>query len=448
MIYLALATVGFIVNWILLRRRVLEYAVVASLIYLVSFVFVQSFDILYVEYAIFFVIPHIKDFRRIPALYFGFIVYIFAELVIGIFYGSPISVFAVFLTRFFPLVFIALINKDGEIATRWNNEYEQKLLRLIVVCELILSVVLVFKGNRGDIFVVSHQPVGANLSLVGVLLAMDISLKNGRERERHRLENILYLLIFVAFAMISGIRGYIIIILPCAFYSIISYVFGESKRKIGLIFTVALLIGILSVSYVTSGRLATIIANIDTSVGYREIENQFFYQTFKDASPFRWIFGYGVGARGERIGSGVLIYALARGSAYYTNHLSNGAVLLNFWLTVIKDMGIVGLVIYITMYCKIIPRRTPETKDRRIGWILYAILYAFMLFYRTSCTNGLIELYAFTLIMNNQIFMVGGVQLRALILLLSVLFILNKYWRLRRFSADYRPARLPKGGIA
>ena len=211
-------------------------------------------------------------------------------------------------------------------------------------------------------------------------------------------------MIFVAFAMISGIRGYIVIILPCAFYSIINYVFGESKRKIGLIFTVALLIGILSISYVTSGKLATIIANIDTSIGYREIENQFFLQTLKDANPVRWIFGYGVGARGERIGSGLLISALARGSTYYSNHLSNKAVLLNFWLTVIKDMGIVGLVIYITMYCKMIPRKSSEIKDRRIGWVLYAVLYAFMLLYRTSCTNGLIELYAFTLVMNNQVF--------------------------------------------
>ena len=213
MIYLALATVGFIVNWILLRRRVLEYAVVASLIYLVTFVFVQSFDILYVEYAFFFIVPHIKDFRRMPALYFAFIIYILLELVIGIMREPITSVAADFLTRFFPFIFISLIRKDGEFKTRVSEEYEQKLLKLIVICELIVSVVLVFKGNRGDIFVVSHQPVGANLSLVGTFLAMDIALKPGVERERHRFENMLYLLIFAAFAMISGIRGYIIIIL-------------------------------------------------------------------------------------------------------------------------------------------------------------------------------------------------------------------------------------------
>lgn len=408
MIYLALATVGFIVNWILLRRKVLEYAVVASLIYLVSFVFVQSFDILYVEYAFFFIVPHLKDFRRMPVLYFTFIIYILAELVIGIIREPVFSVLAVFLTRFFPLIFISLINKEGEIVTQRNDEYEQKLLRLIVACELILSVVLVFKGNRGDIFVVSHQPVGANLSLVGTFLAMDIALKPGVERERHRFENMLYLLLFTAFAMISGIRGYIIIVVPCMFYSIIAYIFVErTRRRVGLIFTVILAVGILSISYVTSGRLAAVIANIDTSVGYREIENEFFLQTFKQASPVRWIFGYGVGARGERIGSGSLIYALARGSAYYTNHLSNGSVLLNFWLTTVKDMGIIGLMIFLTIYSRIIPRGSVETIDRKVGWVLYAVLYAFMLLYRTSCTNGLIELYVFTVVMNNPLF-IGG----------------------------------------
>ncbi len=409
MTYLAIATVGFILNWLFLRKRVLEYAVIASLIYLVTFVFVQSFDILYVEYAFFFIVPHIKDFRRMPARFFAFVIYILAELVIGIMREPITSVAAVFLTRFFPLIFISLINKDGVITTCGAEEYEQKLLRLIVGCELILSVVLFFRGNRGDIFVVSHQPVGANLSLVGTFLAMDIALKPGIEREKHRFENMLYLLLFTAFAMISGIRGYIITIIPCVFYSIIAYIFVErSRRRAGLVFTVIIAVGILSISYFTSGRLATIIANIDTSVGYRDIENQFFLQTLRNANPLRWMFGYGIGARGERIGSGSLIYALARGSTYYTNHLSNGAVLLNFWLSVVKDMGIIGLIIYLTMYFKMIPRSSSETKDRRVGWILYAVLYAFMLLYRNSCTNGLIELYMFTLVMNNPIFVGEG----------------------------------------
>ena len=66
-----LATVGFIVYWLFLRR-VFEYVVVASLVYLVTFVFVHSFDILYVEYAVFFVIPHLKDFRKMLTFYFAF----------------------------------------------------------------------------------------------------------------------------------------------------------------------------------------------------------------------------------------------------------------------------------------------------------------------------------------------------------------------------------------
>ena len=402
MTYLVFATVAFLLNWALLRKRVLYYTVVASFIYLATFVFVQSFDILYVEYAFFIIIPHIKSFRKIPRLFFVFILYIFVELIIGLAYEPIASVAAVFLTRFFPLVFISFIRNNEENALSINDEYEQKTLRLIVVCELILSVLLFFKGNRGDIFIVSHQPVGANLSLVGVFLVTDIASNHEVERERHKWENVLYSILFSSFALISGIRGYIIIIIPCAFYAIICYIFGEKKRKAGLLITIIIAIWILSISYVTSGRLATIIANIDTSVGYRKIENEFFLQTIMNANPIRWVFGYGIGARGERIGSDALIDALAKGSAYYTNLLTHGAVLLNFWLTVIKDMGIIGLFIYITMYCKMIPPAANETKNRRTGWLLYAVLYAFMLLYRTSCTNGLIELYVFSVVMNNQ----------------------------------------------
>ncbi len=405
MIYLFVATIGFILNFIFLKKRVLEYVIVASLIYLISFVFIQSFDILFVEYAFFFVIPHIKDFRRITYLYFIFLIYIFIELFIGFLNEPFTSVAATFLTRYFPFVFIALIDKKITIVTRWNDEYEQKLLRLIVVCELIISLVLVFKGNRGNIFVVSHQPVGANLSLIGTFLALDISLKPGTERERHRVENIFYLLVFASFAMISGIRGYIVIIIPCVFYAIIAYIFVEkNRRRVGLILTSLLTVGILLISYFTSGKLANFIANIDTSVGYRKLENELFIQSIKTANPFRWIFGYGVGARGERFGSQSLISALSQGSLYYSNHLTNAAILLNFWMTIVKDMGLIGLAIYLVMYFNIIPRGKAEIKDRRVGWILYAVLYAFMLLYRTSCTNGLVELYVFTMIMNNPMF--------------------------------------------
>ena len=405
MTYLIIATIGFIINLILLKKRVLEYAIMASLIYLISFIFVQSFDILFVEYAFFFVIPHIKDFRRINYLYFFFLIYIFIELIIGLLNEPTVSVAATFLTRFFPLVFIVLIDKKGSIVARWNDEYEQKLLRLIVVCELIVSFVLIFKGNRGNIFVVSHQPVGANLSLIGAFLALDISLKSGSERERHRIENILYLILFSVFATISGIRGYIVIIIPCSFYAIISYVFIQRKRRrIGLFLTALLTCSILLISYFTSGKLANFIANIDTSVGYRKLENELFVQSIKQANPLRWIFGYGIAARGERFGSESLISTLARGSSYYTNHLTNAAILLNFWLTIFKDLGIIGLVMYLVMYSNIIPRRSSESKDRRVGWALYAILYAFMLLYRNSCTNGLIELYVFAMIMNNSLF--------------------------------------------
>ena len=405
MTYLIIATIGFIINLIFLKKRVLEYAILASLIYLVSFIFIQSFDILFVEYAFFFVIPHIKDFRRINILYFIFLIYIFIELVIGFIYEPAVSVAATFLTRFFPFIFIALIDKKGSIIARWNDEYEQKLLRLIVFCDLLVSFVLLFKGNRGNIFVVSHQPVGANLSLIGAFLALDISLKPGSERERHRIENIIYLIIFAVFAMISGIRGYIVIIIPCSFYAIIAYVFVQrNRRRVGLFLTALLTCSILLISYFTSGKIASFIANIDTSVGYRKLENELFIQSIKQANPLRWIFGYGIGARGERFGSESLISTLARGSVYYTNHLTNAAILLNFWLTVVKDMGILGLIVYLVMYSNIVPRRTSESKDRRVGWILYAILYAFMLLYRTSCTNGLVELYMFTMIMNNPLF--------------------------------------------
>ena len=70
-------------------------------------------------------------------------------------------------------------------------------------------------------------------------------------------------------------------------------------------------------------------------------------------------------------------------------------------------MGIIGLMIFLTIYSRIIPRGSVETKDRKVGWVLYAVLYAFMLLYRTSCTNGLIELYVFTVVINNPLF-IGG----------------------------------------
>ena len=398
MTYLLLSTIGFITNWICLRKRRLEYAIVASFIYLFAFVYIQSFDILFIIYLFFIFVIHIKDFRKRHAMYFA------AEFGLGLLNGNYRSIIATFLTRYFPLIFAALIDKKKSILSKWDDEYEQRILRLIVLCEVIISALLIIKGGNEEIFVVSHQPVGANLSLVGSFIAMDISLKPGNQKLAHKIENIVYLGLFSLLALISGIRGYIIIIIPCAFYSFISYVFGESKRAFGLILAIAMSVWIIMISFLADGRLANMLISLDTSTGYRKIENRYILEALSNANPIRWIVGYGIGATGRRIGSDALIGFYAGQSVFYTHHLTYGSVLLNFWLSVFKDMGLVGLVIMAKMFFGLIPKRTIGNRSRRVGWILYLVLYAFMLLFRTSCTNSLIELYTCSLIMNNPVF--------------------------------------------
>lgn len=412
MIYLIIAAICFSINWLLLRKTVLEYSIVASLIYLVLFIFVQSFDVLYVEYVFFFILPHLKDFRKMSKLNFVFLIYILFELVIGIVLEPFTSVSATFLTRFLPLVFVTGVDKHKIVNPKNKDDYEQRLLRLVVASELVLSAFLWIKRTNGDFFVVSHQPVGANLSLVGVFLSMDIALNKREGRDLHRLENIVYSFLFVILAMISGIRGYIVIIIPCAFYSIINYLFKGRRRKTWMIITGLMAVAILSLSHILSGSLASVVSGLDTSVGYRDLENKFLLQTLKEASPVKWLFGYGVAARGNRIGSAGLITVLAQGSQFYTKHLGEGAIVLNFWLTIVKDMGLIGLIIYLSMYIRLIPIGFKSNTDRRNGWILYALLYGFMLLYRTSCTNGLVELYIFAYVMNNRAFEIdeGGFE--------------------------------------
>lgn len=405
MIYLLFATIFFVANWIFLRKKVMEYSIVATFIYLVAFVFIQSFDILYVEYVFFFILPHIKDFRKISVLHFAFLAYILFECVIGIIYEPINSVFATFLTRFFPLLFISLINTEKPVLSFPKKDYEQKLIRLIVLLECFLSVLLFVKGTPGDVFVVSHQPVGGNLSIIGIFLILNSALQSQKELKNHRVENIFYIFLLTIITLISGIRGYIIIVLPCAFYAVIAYLFDKpKKRKLGLALSIFLSLGILVFSFLIDGRMITFLSGIDTSVGYREIEAAFFFHSLKSMDPIRWFLGFGIGTKGARIGSWTLIYALSRGSLFYVNHLSNGAVLLNFWLTLLKDMGLIGFAIYLYLYVHMIPKRSSRPTPQRSGWILYAVLYAFMLLYRTSCTNSLIELYLFVMVMCNPLF--------------------------------------------
>lgn len=397
-LYLGIACLAFMLNYHYLKTRILEYEITASIIYLLAFIFIKSFDVIYVIYALFFAAPLIRQFRYIKRTTLLCFAYIAFELLAGAISNPLYSVAAVFLTRLFVIPFTIQTSANPIKQAKEKDDSEQSVLRMVMVGDVLVACVLVIV-QKADYFVVEHQPVGANLSLVSVLLLLDISLKEENVSQRNRVENIIYCLVVSSFAVFSGIRGYILVVIPCATLATINYISHKGKRTYAFAIATLFACLIVALSLVQVGPLAQFFSKVDMSIGYRTLENEFLLKAMAGSNPVRWVVGYGVGAQGYLIGSEGLIRSLSTSQFHY-QHLKYGVALLNYWLTILKDLGLAGLVMYVGWYIKMIGI-TGVNRERKAGRIFYAILYAIMLTYRTSCTNGLIELFTLSFIANN-----------------------------------------------
>ena len=393
MTYVIISGLSFFAVFVLLTRGILQkldYEVIIAGIHLLFFVFIREFTFELVLYLFFALLPFIRKLKKLNRWVFITLVYILFQVVRGLmrsFYPT-ISTFCV---MYFAVLFICMVDFSNEKTV--DDSVLMKLVRTISVLEILIFVVLLrFRGREATSFlVVNHQPVGGNLSIVGILLVLLIAQGENRRLSMNCLPHIV---LYVALALECSIRGYQLIVFPFAVISVYKIITKKYSVSVGILasslFGLIVILIAVALGITTPGSLMN---KLDTNIGYRVAENRFAVKAMIHANPLRLLFGYGLFSTGKQIGSETIARSVSR-SIYHIRHVLEDGRYLNLWIDIFKDCGIVGLVLMARLYFwirkKYQQRCMGKTQFKTL--MSFCLLYAILLAFRNSCTCGMLEL--------------------------------------------------------
>ena len=228
MVSFGAAGIALLMNLIFFSKKTLIYEVIAAAIHLMAFIFIKEFTLETVMYLVFAVVPFILRQWRVKGWCLLALFFISFQLIHGMMRNfCPAS--SSFFVMYYAIIAVGICNMS---TNRIINEYNfLGILRLISFLEVIISVLL-YLTNRStghSWLVVNHQPVGTNLSVVGILLVLLIMLGNVQNLKRRAL---LHMILYVFLALWSSIRGYQIIVFPLAAFSVYSFLRADIRKQL------------------------------------------------------------------------------------------------------------------------------------------------------------------------------------------------------------------------
>lgn len=395
MLIIALATLMFLVLlfW-RAKRDILEYEVLCLIVYLTAFLFLQEFGALIVVYEVFAVIPFAVRFR-LGGKEFVFLMLVALWGLASVPRVGLVSFAEIFFTRYFFLIAVLLLLGCSSNAVVWGTCNVNKAFWEAVVAEaLFVGYLLLTNRASADVFVVSHQPLVGNMSICAVLLAA--RLIHDRSSSGKAVPGSVSIAMRVLFCMAvcvaSGIRGYIILVVPMGLYLLYALVGNKRVRIVFALSSVAIAAMFLcAYSAFGEGGVRGLVTDIDTSIGYRENENQFFVEALLAGDVVDALFGHGIGVTGGEVSLYAVHFAAV--SPFVELHLLETNTLLNIWELYVLNVGLVGVgAVCVVLYCLIRQvYRNVSDQTFRCMVVLYVAAYAVMLAFRNSVSCGVPE---------------------------------------------------------
>ena len=385
------------------NKDLIEYEILCLAVYLSGFIVVQEFNLILVIYEIFSIAPFIFK-CRIQGIYAVFLAAVIVWTGVSIVLYGAAGFAEVFFTRYFFLVAIVLVLscQKTQFNTRFNANrafWEVALFDLLFACILLAS-----NQESDSVFVVNHQPVVGNMSICGLLIAGYLIYAKHRKlfntsEEPQTVPIVLRIILCIILCIASGIRGYIIIAIPLGVFLLISLANSQRGRRATALVSIASLLTLLTIYMISTGStLMDLLTNLETGIGYRSSENEYFINVLKDGNLANLLFGYGIGSSGQDI-SLAAVSAVAS-TLFQEQHLLEATALLNVWAQYFLNVGIVGGLLIIIIYFSTLKtaRRNIDDPTLRATVILFIVLYAIMLAFRNSTSCGMTELILVSLL--------------------------------------------------
>ena len=395
MLVTVLATLAFLVLLIWKAKKdILEYQVLCLITYLTAFLFLQEFGILLVLYEIFSVFPFLAR-CRLNGKILLFLMLVAVWGFVSILEVGLVSFSEIFFTRYFFLLSILLLLGCSSDVSIWKTCNVNRAFWEAVIAEAcFMGYLLIVNRTSVDVFVVNHQPVVGNMSICAVLLAARLTHdRTASASDDSGRASIAARVLFCMLACVaSGIRGYIILIVPVGLYVLCALIGSRKGRLAFVLLSVAAMAMLLcAYSAFAEGGIKGLVADVDMGIGYRENENQFFMESLMTGDFVGVLLGHGIGVTGGQVSLSA-VHAAAT-SPFLELHLLETNTLLNIWELYVLNVGLLGAlaicVVIFELVRHVYSRLADPVLKRTI--MLYVAAYVVMLAFRNSVSCGVSE---------------------------------------------------------
>lgn len=226
------------------------------------------------------------------------------------------------------------------------------LVRTGLITELAIVALVWMQNGIGSRVVAGNQPIGAGI-VIGLALVIGWCYL---KKMFTGAETVVYCLISAVVTVLSGTRGYMVIIaLPLAVV-MLAYLLDLPENgknaliRIGVCCLIAAA-AIICLFVIDRGETFIQVLRLDEGLGYRENENLFVKEIMKRAPLYNQLFGFGFGGDASKVNG--FLEAVQQASwnrEFMFSRLLTRTIFHNYWYTVLFKTGILGIGMIILFY--------------------------------------------------------------------------------------------------
>ena len=376
-------------------NRRLRYLAVATSAYFIAYYIEGSFDLTLPLYFILLLLGMGVPRKLCPAdMALGLWTALYAAA--GVLFQDWFPAITTAVTRFGCLIIFLVMVSEKKSDPLWEADSTdfRFAVRTGLLTELLTAALVWREYGFGTRVVNGSQPIGAGIAVGIIMLIGWCYLK----KMFSSAEAVVYSCASVIAAVISGTRGYMVIICLSLIVPLFIWLFdvheGEKAYlRIGILgLAAAVMAMFLFVS--DQGGMLVRIFRINAGVGYRENENIFVKELMLRAPWYNQLFGMGFGGDAGRVpGFMEAVYKASGSREFMVEKLIHGTIFHNYWYTVMFKTGIVGLVVIFVFFVRVVRSIFLAEKQYREKWMIALTLtgYLVSLTFRITATCSMLD---------------------------------------------------------
>ncbi len=390
-IFISLVALGYY------RNNRMRYLAVITAVYFIAYYIKGEFDVVLSLYLILLIIGMGMPLKM-NVISVWVLVWIGVYTIAGIFFQDALAALTAFVTRFgYIIIFLfMLLQKKSDKAWHADGSDYRFLVRTGMAVELLIIAMVWIQNGPGSRVIVGNQPIGAGI-VTGLTVVIAWCFLKGIFTAA---ETAVYSIISAIIAVLSGTRGYMVIIIFPLAVLMAAYLLdvpgkgGNAFFRIGIccLTAAAFVTGFLIID---QGATLINLLRLDEGLGYRENENMFVREIMRRAPWYNQLLGFGFGGDASHVdGFLAAVYKASWNRTFMAYRLLTRTIFHNYWYTVLFKAGCIGLGSIIVFYGFIFRKIFSAEEQTWEKWILcmFIIGNIISLTFRITATCSMFEM--------------------------------------------------------